>query len=415
MSGRVTGGVVAVATVTVAVVVALLTTSAGSAAVVPQWRIVAQEGVPALVAVDALTPKSVWAVGPSEDRSWERLGGGAYAVAARWDGSKLHVSRLSNKYCAELSGVTAITETDVWAVGTTRNTRPPTPARVEKIAKEHGVPVATVRAWIRKGQCLGATTNTQPLVVHFDGRDWRRWHVPSVKDGRLFDIAAVAPNDVWAVGSITPKPDEPTPLVMHFNGKEWAIVPTAEVPLPSELFFVDVAAADDVWFFGGVGPYDENGYGWGSIVLRWHGGRWTRVHTPIGEGHYKAWMVGALDIAPFGEVWTAQSDALYDDGALDFVSWSGPSRNVRTRFAQYVDGNIVYDLAAVSRATVWLVGRDFDEDNVYPWVARLVGKKVGKRATPLDGLAGASLYGISALSPTDIWAVGDNVLARYSP
>ncbi len=351
-----------------AVAVGLLSAAAAPAAGSPKWRLVARTGVPDLVAVDALSTNSVWAAGSSADRP----------VVVQWDGRKLRKSSFPWQG-ARLSGVTAVSKADVWAVG--------------------------------------ATKDDKPLAVHFDGRSWQRASLPAVKDGALRDVAAVARNDVWAVGQANDGP-----LVMHFDGRRWQIVDTgAAAPRPSELTSIAGASTDDVWVFGSTGPHVAHAYGFGPVVLRWHGGRWTRVRTAIGESEYKGYLEGALDIAPSGEVWTVQAENTGSCGGClpQFVRWSGPARNVRTFYEPDFPGDepTVYDIAAVSRASVWVVGSTYGagHDNYFPLIAHGNGKSWQIQTTPFSGLKDTSFNGISALSPTNIWVVGRHLIARYSP
>jgi hypothetical protein len=45
----------------------------------------------------------------------------------------------------------------------------------------------------------------------------------------------------------------------------------------------------------------------------------------------------------------------------------------------------------------------------------LRGSRWQAETTPFAGLAGSSLNAVSAISPTEIWSVGDHLIVRYSP
>lgn len=343
--------------------VALLVAAAVRAAGTPKWRLVAHAGVPDLVAVDALSASSVWAAGSRNDRP----------VVVHWVDGKLEVHSFPWKG-ARLSGVdVGGSAAGVWAVG--------------------------------------ATANDKPLAVHFDGRGWTRASLPTVEHGSLADVETVARDDVWAVGGAGDGP-----LVLHFDGRQWKIFDTGAVaPRPCTLTSIDSASADDVWVFGSTGPHVVGAYGFGPVVLRWHGGHWTRVRTPIRDSEYKGYLEGALDVAPSGDVWTVQAENSGSCGGClpQFVRWSGPARNVRTFFEPDFPGDepSVYGIAAVSRTSAWVVGDDSGTDSL---IAHGNGKSWQIQATPFSGLRNTSLRGISALSPTDIWVVGDHLIARYS-
>jgi len=67
-------------------------------------------------------------------------------------------------------GVAAVSWSDVWAVGRTF--------------------------------AAGSSTDEEPLTEHFDGTRWRAVTSPKVPGGSLEAAAAVASDDVWAVGNV---------------------------------------------------------------------------------------------------------------------------------------------------------------------------------------------------------------------
>ena len=110
---------------------------------------------------------------------------------------------------------------------------------------------------------------------------------PQVSGGSLAGAAAIADNDIWAVGGISTPSGQQT-LAEHFNGTSWSVVPT---PSPtSNSFFSGVAAAasKDVWAVGN------------SLIEHWNGSSWSVVPSPTGTrlngvaapASNNAWAVG---------------------------------------------------------------------------------------------------------------------------
>jgi hypothetical protein len=60
---------------------------------------------------------------------------------------------------------------------------------------------------------------TQNLIEHWNDSSWSL--VPDPSTGGLLSIAAVASNDVWAVGY-----GGYIPLIEHWDGTQWSIVPS---------------------------------------------------------------------------------------------------------------------------------------------------------------------------------------------
>ena len=90
---------------------------------------------------------------------------------------------------ARLFGVSAVSASNVWAVGYTTD----------------------------------ATTDlAQTLILHWDGSNWTRQMspTPAGDNGLLLGVDALSANDVWAVGQSGNGPGE-VPLALHWDGTAW--------------------------------------------------------------------------------------------------------------------------------------------------------------------------------------------------
>ncbi len=154
------------------------TTTTGQVALTEHWNGTAWSVVPSpnvgsgnnnLFGVAAVSTNDVWAVGLSGS------GGNASNVLQtlieHWNGHKWSVVSSPNVGTQnnQLAGVTAVSATDIWAVGNF----------------EPAVNVAV-----------------QTLTEHWNGTAWSVVPSPNVGSGNnnLFGVAAVSTNDVWAVG-----------------------------------------------------------------------------------------------------------------------------------------------------------------------------------------------------------------------
>ena len=217
-----------------------------------------------LDAVSAVPGKAndVWAVGGI-------TAGLGYAgtAAEHWNGKTWKVVPTPNPLAnhGALHGVTAVSASNVWAVGTYANSM--------------GVSV--------------------PFAEHWNGKAWKIVSMPNASGTAgitLNGVTAVpgSPNDVWAVG-LTNQPSadiSAAAVAEQWNGKTWKIVPTPSEPAPqpsgpqnatkSELNGVTAVSANDVWAVG-WGSYDPvtqedgNPITW---VLHWNGTTWKHVPSP---------------------------------------------------------------------------------------------------------------------------------------
>lgn len=161
----------------------------------------------------------------------------------RWDGTRWSIvdNPLATTTGARLYSLTALSADDVWAAG----------------------------------QRLDEAGTTVPLVMHWDGTEWRVVDVPTGNTpAALYDISGTGPDDIWAVGGQTRSSDSlAVPLAMHFNGTEWRV---QELPDVGNSLYHAVYAASptSVWAVGQFTTGSE------AYFLHWDGRSWQRVRPP---------------------------------------------------------------------------------------------------------------------------------------
>jgi hypothetical protein len=225
-----------------------------------------------LLAVDDAGPNEVWAVGRTAS------GFGDRPLALRFEGTEWTQVDLPSEVTGVLTGVAAISPSDVWVVGFAGDPA----ALLERALLLHwdgvlwenvepGRAVGGGRSLLRDVEALAATDvwatgyrQNRPLFIRFDGEAWNRseTEVRGVSNA----IEPVSPTEAWAVGS----------PIQWFDGLEW--VHAAELPRAGELHGVGAVAPDDVWAVGLRLAADE--VSTRSLVLRWDGGRWRVVDGP---------------------------------------------------------------------------------------------------------------------------------------
>jgi hypothetical protein len=112
----------------------------------------------------------------------------------------------------------------------------------------------------------------------------------------LHGIAAIASDDIWAVG--TQEGGDSSTLIEHWDGTSWMVVPSHSPPMTDGyLDAVAGAGADDVWAAGysyGADSYDP------GLLEHWDGSSWSIVDGPAGiTGGYR---IHALTASPAGVV-----------------------------------------------------------------------------------------------------------------
>ncbi|HZD86451.1 MAG TPA: hypothetical protein VE088_00420 [Gaiellaceae bacterium] len=268
-----------------------------------------------LVRAAATSANDVWVVGSSEGATRPRN----RALVEHWNGSRWRIVPIPRvKVYSELSGVTALSPKNIWAVGAS-------------------------------GVDVGKRIALRTLVLHWNGRRWKRVRSPNPAARKtlraqvwdsLYSVAGASAKDLWAVGSYffrAGRRHTHHTLVVHWDGRRWTQVPS---PSPggnsrtSLLNDVTAGSASDVW---AVGRYVRHGNQ--PLVEHWDGTRWSVVSFP-GSGGLSgvtalssddAWAVGETSVGHWdGSAWSAEGT---------------PGSN-----------DLLNELAAVSPSDIWAVG-----------------------------------------------------------
>ncbi len=251
------------------------------------------------------------------------------------------------------------------------------------------------------------------------GCRWRRrtpsgpgaWSPPGFTDTTqtasesLNGISAVAPDDVWAVGTRTVS-DRDSTLVEHWDGTAWSVVPS---PSPggrpgSRLESVDAISANDVW---AVGTYVTVGHQLTILVEHWNGTSWRRVATPILRGSSALASVSATsptDIWAVGYRLITLQKPIYTLA----MHWDG---STWSRVATPTPKNAMRGLLGVDStgtASGWAVGYTLAASGGKPnaLAERWNGRAWHQVAVPVPRYRVAELAGVSVVAPGNVWAVG---------
>src|SRR5260370_519483 len=133
------------------------------------------------------------------DSSQQYLGGGGNdssnmqeTLVEHWNGKAWSIISSPNFAPSgnTLAAISVVTAKDIWAVGTTTS--------------------------------ASSTSGYQPLIEHWNGTQWSTSSSPAIS-GRLFSVAAVGPNDAWALSSVS-STNAIQILTEHWNGSAWRVV-----------------------------------------------------------------------------------------------------------------------------------------------------------------------------------------------
>lgn len=377
-----------------------------------QWNVVPspnpQMNFLNLTGVTALSPSDAWAVGVYDVRgNWR-------ALTMHWDGSDWTVvaAPSPDPVINVLYGVAASSASDVWAVGSgggagSLAVRWDGSAWTRSLTPNEGTGNNVLTAIsARSSQDIWAVGNAQDrsLSLHFDGSAWTIVPSPNREYGvRLEDVVAIGENDAWAVGwSGSNGSVDDENVAMHWDGTAWSIVPT---PQPGgadvdRLLAVDAAGPNDVWATGFHGIYPDDH----SVILHWDGTAWNEVAHDCDT---QSGLTG-ITVVSAANVWAVgHAETCHYDGS----SWTEvPSPQPRPE--HYEIWYPLEDVSAVSPKDVWAVGARVIQFFEYPEFQSFAEHWDGTEWTRVVNMPGTHLYGVEAVSAHDVWAVGTD---SYGP
>jgi hypothetical protein len=317
---------------------------------------------------------------------------------------------------AHVSGATAVSTTDIWAVGTfqdenvaarplaehwdgTRWTQVPAPvgdwtfgARLFAVASARSDAVWAVG----NGQNIG---EEKTLIERWDGKQWTIVASPnaSIRTNDLNAIAVVAEDDIWAVGEYY-GPDKTLPLTEHWDGSAWSIVP-APAPAASlnRLSGVAAVSSHDVWAVGF--QRESNGATPKTLIEHWDGTSWNVVSGK--DPGDSSELTNVVALAP-DDIWATGSSGGGDRSAPLIEHWNGRSWAVGV--SPHASNVQVNTIAALSGSEIWLGGAVSDGHGD-EWLLQRWDGKTWTAMMPSSGSTGA-VGAIVGLAGGTAWAVG---------
>ncbi len=269
-----------------------------------------------------------------------------------------------------LQAASASSPTDIWAVGQctihyngTSWTAYPAPMINGNNTSFLGgvVDISPTLAWAAGTVNIGLS-NPGQVIEQWNGTAWSVYPGPTFgagDDPNIFGMAFTSADDIWAVGDILEDGGEIlTGLFEHWDGTQWSY--TTGGPGVAILSNASADAPDDAW---AVGYNAEVIDGYTTLAMHWNGSTWESVSTPnVGGG--SNYLNGVLALAP-DNVWA--------------VGYSTPEPPPQ------------------STATLTLI----EHYNGTSWSV-IPSPNVG----PANSYQSNRLFGITANSPTDIYAFG---------
>ncbi|HKE48987.1 MAG TPA: hypothetical protein VKB52_13065 [Rhodanobacteraceae bacterium] len=191
----------------------------------------------------------------------------------------------------------------------------------------------------------------QALAMHWNGSSLELVETPFPVPGgtpgwSLATVDGVAADDLWAVGAGSDGDMSLAPYVLHSDGSGWTVTP--DVPMPGDWIEFNALlplAPDDV-YMGGSWFSATDGYG--PLVMHWDGSAWTIASQDGGGGamitlgNGSVLALGNPTLYWNGTTWTAQPRLPdYDNYGFSSLEATGPCNAI---------GSAVVDIVGVRRS-----------------------------------------------------------------
>jgi hypothetical protein len=154
-----------------------------------------------------------------------------------------------------------------------------------------------------------------------------------------------------------------------------------------------------------------------TLIEHWDGVSWSVVASP-NPGTYPNGFLYGVDAVSANDVW-----------AVGFYFLSGPTQNPSQTLIEHWDGvnwsvvpspnyglsdNKLFGITAVSSNNLWAVGNYTDQSSQRSRTLTEQWTGTGWVIVPTPDTAGRSLNGVAGIASNDVWAVGTNVILHWN-
>lgn len=244
----------------------------------------------------------------------------------------------------------------------------------------------------------------QTLTEHWNGTRWSIVTSPNVGSGgdTLLGVAAISTNDVWAVG-YSYNFSSPTyqTLIEHWNGTSWSIASSPNPGTASNMLnAVAAVSTNNVW---AVGDYASSGTGNNTLVEHWNGSQWSVVASPNPANIND--MLNGITALSATNIWAAGSANYFNQTLIEH--WDGTQWNIVPTLNKGLGNNALNGITSdPATGAVWSVGTYQSNSESRTLVEFWNGIKWEIINSPNVGTLGNYLNGVAAIAAKNIWAVG---------
>ena len=251
---------------------------------------------------------------------------------------------------------------------------------------------------------------SQTFAMHWDGSAWRIVPSPAILGGTSFNaVSALGASSIWAVGTWSPGapgPDE-APLTARWNGSTWDVFDAPFVGNRiNQLQGVSARAANDVW---AVGTWRSLTTTLHILIEHWNGSAWSVVSAPDPGDNDQLLAIAALAANDAWAVGERHDPAAGSQPLI--MHWNGTSWSTRSLPALAGGFNRLNSVRAISASDVWACGATASVagGSTTALLMHWDGSSWSVVPAPSTNGSGEYLSGLALVGECDVWAVGSYV------
>jgi hypothetical protein len=264
------------------------------------------------------------------------------------------------------------------------------------------------RRWVSVAALTGASVLIASAASAATG--WTVTTVPQTGNNTiLLGAAARTSTDAWAVGEQFAAAGQapPPPVSYHWNGSAWSIVATPTLGVSSALRAVSASTATDAWAvgFSVLGRHDD-----GTLIEHWNGTAWS-VNSSLVVTGFVAELTGVADLSPT-DAW-----AVGEGNSALLEHWNGSAwSSVAIPDPDFTPG-AGQSISASSPTDIWVVGTTVNTTTGTTTAEALHFNGTAWAVVPMQqpGTNTPTIAAVTAISATDVWAVGEDIGATSAP
>jgi hypothetical protein len=199
---------------------------------------------------------------------------------------------------------------------------------------------------------------------------------------------------------------------VSLTGTGWSVQPSYSFGSRDNILAgVSAASATDAWAVGAYYPAASNILA--ALAHHFDGVRWTAFPLPNVGGEQN--VLQAVSMPSPGKAWAA---GFYENGRFQqqtlIEHFDGNVWSVVPSPSPGSDQNILYGVAAISESDVWAVGGEQDSNGLWHTLAEHWDGSVWSVVPAVDaGSSGNLLYAVRAIASNDVYAVGQQAGAGF--